>query len=333
MKTSQLIAGLVMILLSTCPVSSHSWVEQLRLIAPNGTFVGEPGYPRGNILRTDPGFNDPAMTYILPPNTRPIDSGISPSDRICASTQQTRNQTSGSPRLKAQSGAAIALRYQENGHVTLPDAQPGKPPNRGNVYVYGTTDPRANDTLLAIHKKWNEDGTGGDGRGILLSRQNFDDGQCYQINDDSISTGRQAKFPHEADQLMGADMWCQQDIALPQNAPTGKPYTLYWVWDWPTAAGMDPGLPKGKEELYTTCIDIDIIAKSQFAGTVKASSFKDGYVKDQSLNNAAVHSQVLQLDNAILIPDTSSEASSSQGKGNALPTATCKYSKRLLNPQ
>ena len=179
------------------------------------------------------------------------------------------------------------MRYQENGHVTLPDNPPGKPPNRGTVYVYGTTQPRENDTLLAIHKVWNRSGTGGDGRGVLLSARGFDDGRCYQINDSPISTARQVLFPHEPDELMGADLWCQQDIALPENLPAGQPYTLYWVWDWPTL-----GFHKRQEEIYTTCIDIDIID-----GDVSHTRFNVGedVAANQNLNNAAIPSQLAEL--------------------------------------
>lgn len=35
-------------------------------------------------------------------------------------------------------------------------------------------------------------------------------------------------------------------------------YTLYWVWDWPTAA-RTPGFPNGKPEVYTTCMDVDVV--------------------------------------------------------------------------
>lgn len=286
--------------------SSHSWVEQLMNIAPNGTFIGEPGYPRGNVKRGTSEFNDPAMTYLLPPNTRPAGDGILPSDMICKETQRTTKQTPGSPRLRAIPGAAIALRFQENGHVSLPDAQLGKPKNRGHVYVYGTTNPRPNEKLLDIHKVWNSAGTGGDRRGILLSKQNFDDGRCYQINDKPISKLRQAKFPHHPDQLMGADMWCQQDIALPHNVPVGKPYTLYWVWDWPTAAGVDPGLPKGKVEIYTTCMDVDIIEKPLGVKALKVGHI-EGYAQGQPLNNAAIPSQLAQLT-PMMIPTPSISA-------------------------
>ncbi|PYH92462.1 hypothetical protein BO71DRAFT_25345 [Aspergillus ellipticus CBS 707.79] len=281
---------LVVLLFST--VDAHSWIEQMKVIAANGTFVGSPGYARGNVLRTAPGFSDPTMTYLIPPDDRANQSLILPTDRICKSTQRTYNQTEGSPRLQASAGDAIALRYQENGHVTLPWNQPGKPKNRGTIYVYGTTEPRENDTLLEIHKVWNTAGTGGDGRGVLLSKQNFDDGRCYQINNGNISEYRQSAFPHVADTLMGADLWCQQDLALPSDAPSGKLYTLYWVWDWPTAPGVDPSLPKGKQELYTTCMDVDVV---EGGSSVSHSRVQEGYVEDQSLDQAAIPSEFAEV--------------------------------------
>lgn len=228
--------------------NAHSWVEQLIVIAPNGTFVGTPGYPRGNVLRTAPEFVDTKMDYLIPPGDRADVNLILPTDKMCKDTQQDQTQTDGSPRLQASAGAAIALRYQENGHVTLPWNQPGKSKDRGTVYVYGTTEPKVDEKFLDVHGSWNWDGTGGDKRGVLLSKQNFDDGRCYQINDGNISMYRQKEYPHQADLLMGADLWCQQDIQLPLNAPSGRPYTLYWVWDWPTAPGVDETYPQGKEE-------------------------------------------------------------------------------------
>lgn len=270
--------------------NAHSWVEQLTLIAPNGTFIGSPGYARGNVLRTSPGFNDNKMTYLIPPNGRVNQSDILPTDKLCKDTQRKQVQTDGSPRLQANPGTAVALRFQENGHVTLPELQPGKPKNRGTVYVYGTTNPKEDENLLDVHKVWNPQGTGGDKRGVLLSVQNFDDGRCYQINDGNISQSRQSEYPHQANKLMGADMWCQQDLALPANAPTGKPYTLYWVWDWPTAPGEDPSLPNGKKEIYTTCMDVDVVDRPPTHMDVEAD-----YVKDQPLDRAAIPSQFADL--------------------------------------
>lgn len=266
--------------------NAHSWVEQLSLIAPNGTFVGTPGYARGNYLRTAPGFSDLTMTYLIPPNDRANVTLILPTDKLCKNTQQDQKQTDGSPRLQASAGAAIALRYQENGHVTLPQNQPGKPKNRGTVYVYGTTHPKIGETLLDVHGAWNENGTGGDGRGVLLSKENFDDGRCYQINTGHISEYRQEKYPHQANQLMGADLWCQQDIRLPSTAPSGKLYTLYWVWDWPTAPGVDPTYPQGKQEIYTTCMDVDVVGTN-----ANLAQAKDDYARGQDLNRAAIPSE------------------------------------------
>lgn len=291
--------------------NAHSWVEQLTVIAPNGTFVGDPGYARGNVMRSTPGFSDTDMVNLLPPDGR--SGGIQTNDAMCHPSQQTQTQTSGSPRLQAAAGAAIALRYQENGHVTLPQNQPGKPANRGTMYVYGTTQPKVNETFLSIHKVWNANGTGGDGRGVLLSTQSYDDSRCYQINGGNISVARQAQYPHEADELMGADMWCQQDLALPSNAPSGETYTLYWVWDWPTAAGVDPNLPEGKEEIYTTCMDVDITTNTQS----KLEQVSEGYVSNQNLNSAAIPAEFSNLG-ATDVAATEAASSTSAAQGTTI---------------
>ncbi|CAG8059459.1 unnamed protein product [Penicillium olsonii] len=288
-----LVIILILLFALHTPVNAHSWIEQLTLIAPNGTFVGTPGYPRGNYLRSTSGYSDTTMTYLIPPGSRANVTQILPTDKLCKDTQQEQKQSDGSPRLEASAGAAIALRFQENGHVTLPQNQPGKPPNRGSVYVYGTTQPKTGEKLLDVHGAWTADGTGGDGRGVLLSKQNFDDGRCYQVNSGEISGTRQAKFTHTANQLMGADLWCQQDIKLPSDAPNGKPYTLYWVWDWPTAAGADPTYPNGKAEIYTTCMDVDVITGAN------KQAIKDEYDVDQDLNQAAIPAQFDSLGDEV----------------------------------
>ncbi|OJJ46981.1 hypothetical protein ASPZODRAFT_65802 [Penicilliopsis zonata CBS 506.65] len=307
----------VIILTFLTAAYAHSWIEQIHVIAPNGTFVGAPGYARGNVLRTAPGFSDPEMTFLIPPDTQANNTMIVATQQMCMSTQRTHNQTAGSPRLQASVGAAIALRYQENGHVTLPWNQPGKPPNRGTGYVYGTQEPRVNETFLSIHKVWNQNGTGGDGRGVLLSVQNFDDGRCYQINTGNISEHRQVEYPHVANTLMGADLWCQQDLKLPSDAETDKPYTLYWVWDWPTAPGVDPDLPDGKIEIYTTCMDIDLVDSNSTASesTTEGHTAAD-YVADQSLDSAAIPSEFAELS------EDASEADISTPSATSAPSQT-----------
>ncbi|MCJ1402072.1 hypothetical protein MMC11_005291 [Xylographa trunciseda] len=273
--------------------SAHSWVEQLMLVNPNGTFVGTPGFIRGYVSRSTPGFNDGQDDYLVPPNGRQNQSLILPTDPLCKSSQSSQNsQTTGNPRLQAPVGSSIALQYQENGHVSLPNNQPGKPPRGGLVYIYGTSSAQANPSLLDVHRSWTTDGTGGDKQGKLLATQYFDDGRCYQVNGGNISVARQAEFKFAPSNPMGANLWCQNDILLPSDAEAGKPYTLYWVWDWPTAAGVDPSLPDGKEEIYTSCMDIDVIAAHSSTTQKDASS----YISGQPINNAAIPSYLSVLD-------------------------------------
>ncbi|KAI4138587.1 MAG: hypothetical protein L6R39_006714 [Caloplaca ligustica] len=273
-------------------VNAHSWIENMSVIAKNGTFVGAPGYPRANAKR-GPGVDpDKQMVHLLPPNGRPTGNKILDSDPMCMPSQQQPKQSDGSPVLKAAPGDMVALRYQENGHVSLPENQPGKPSNRGTIYIYGTTQPSPDDKFLSIHKVWNPDGTGGDKRGKLLATESFDDGQCYQLNGGPISTQRQTQFKHDSDPLMGKDLWCQNNFKIPQDAASGKPYTVYWVWDWDTAAGG--AQPQGLQEKYTTCMDIDV------SQTGNAQSHADStvaqYAQGQNLNSAAIPQYVQKLN-------------------------------------
>ena len=287
----------------------------MMVIAPNGTFVGQPGFARGNVLRGSSGFSDPTMVNLIPGNGRLIND-IRSTDLMCKDSQTSQTQTSGSPRLQAPAGANVALRYQENGHVTLPQNQPGKPDNRGTVFVYGTTQPSATDEFLSIHRVWNAEGTGGDGRGVLLSTQNFDDGQCYQDNDGTISQQRQKAFPHTPDALMGANLWCQQDIQIPTTAPSGKPYTLYWVWDWPTLPGTGD-FTNGKQEIYTTCMDVDIVAGTGIEKRATANSFIAG----QDLNKAAIAAEFSDIANPTAVVGKSIAFSAATGVASATDTS------------
>ncbi len=188
------------------------------------------------------------MTHLLPPNGR---LSIAPSDRICMPLQQWPLQTRGSPRLSVHRGAAVILRYQENGHVTLQNNTPSKP-NSGQVFVYGTETSRPDDALSSIHRIWNAAGTAGDRRGKLLARSGFDDGKCYGPNFDSPIYQKRQRFRPDPGQ--GPNRWCQALVKLPRDARKGL-YTLYWVWDWPS---LLPGRAR-KEEIYTTCMDLMVI--------------------------------------------------------------------------
>ena len=228
--------------------AAHSWCEQLTVIG-DGVFETQYGFSRGYVDRNSPGFQDDLMVNLLPP----LDSGrvfVNDEDVLCSPTQRAQNQTDNFPRLQSPAGSFVALRYLENGHVTLP--QPGKPKGSGKVHVLGTSKPLEQRRLVDA-LQWTPDGNGGDGQGRLLSVQYFDDGRCHQINDGPISMARQTQFPNSAHEL-----WCETDIQLPTDLPTGSLYTIYWVWDWATSPGA-AGLPDGKDEYYTACSDVQIV--------------------------------------------------------------------------
>ncbi|KAL8741100.1 MAG: hypothetical protein Q9184_008425, partial [Pyrenodesmia sp. 2 TL-2023] len=299
-------------------VSAHSWVEDMRVIAKNGTFVGAPGYPRA-FAKRGPGVNpDKEMVHLLPPNGRA--NKVLDSDPMCMPSQQQPKQSDGSPMLNAAPGDMVAVRYQENGHVTLPENQPGKAPNRGTVYIYGTTSPKPDEKFLSIHKVWNPEGTGGDKRGKLLATEPYDDGQCYQVNGGPISSQRQSQFKHDLDPLTGKDLWCQNNFKIPQDAPSGKPYTVYWVWDWDTAPGATA--PQGLVEKYTTCMDISV---SQSPGQSKVDSTAAKFAQGQTLNSAAIPKYVEQLNagSDIYVPGSVKSGSSSGAASSApMPAAS-----------
>lgn len=250
------------------------------------------------------------MVHLLPPPGRPANEGdksLLKSDLMCKDTQ-TKPDPEKSRRLQAAAGDFVALRYQENGHVTLPQNALGKAQNRGTVFIYGTSEPSETDTFLAIHKQWNSEGTGGDKRGKLIATQDFDDSQCYQVNGGSISASRQKQFPHQADQLMGGDLWCQNNIKLPSDLPVGKPFTLYWVWDWATLPNIDPGLPNGKTEIYTTCMDIDITGSAKKSRDKATTNVQQKNIEvapspdNTVLNNAAIPKYMDELRQLAVVP-------------------------------
>lgn len=178
--------------------------------------------------------------------------------------------------------------------------------NSGVVYVYGTSQPKEDDTLLGIHGQWTLDGKGGDGRGRLLTSQYFDDGQCYQINIGYISEQRQTQFHRVAEpgSFQGANLWCQTDVLLPNDLEVGKDYTLYWVWDWPTMDGTGTvTLP----ELYTTCMDVTI-AEAKNVGNTGAVVLADGdstsvpFVEIRNYGEAAIQAIFESLSVAPTVP-------------------------------
>lgn len=287
------------------------------------------GYQRGFVGRGDPGFKGDISDDLrqLPPNGRAEGAVILKTDTLCSPQQSTSNYSAKYPMLTTAPGDFLALRHEENGHVTLPQTQQNKPRNRGTIYIYGTDQARPNDTLLAVHNVWNTKGTGGDKRGRLLATRNFDDGQCYQDNSGAISKSRQKQFSKVAANPEGADLWCQSDIQLPSDITTGANYTLYWVWDWPTLSKAnamigDEGVNVTKPEIYTSCMDLKIVDPcSEELGDTKSTACSSGktklniansFDKSQSYGAAAVP-QELTGNFAVGIDNTHADSGSNDG--------------------
>lgn len=193
------------------------------------------------------------MTYLLPLSQR---LSLTNADMICKSTQSLGNQSSNFPYLRAQPGDHIALRHRENGHISKPIPEK---PTFGSVSVYGTCDSRDSDTVVDIHHVWNANNTGGDLRGRLLQRQSFDDGSCYENNESELSAIRAVAGQPPHDETDGTSLLCKTVVKIPRDVPTKTMYTLYWVWDWPSIGNVEGKGTILKEELYTTCIDIQIV--------------------------------------------------------------------------
>lgn len=242
------------------------------------------------------------MTYQLPPT----DSGrtyLLPSDKMCKPTQTPLNTTDGYPCLKARPGDHVLLKYQENGHITLPAAEK---PSTGTISVYGTQHSSSNDTLLAIHHVWNSNGTGG--RGVLLNRASFDDGSCYQANNGGDLSQYRASIaqpPHSTPE--GLNLWCGIPIFLPTSLIIGQDYTLYWVWDWPTI-GVNGSVVK--QQIYTTCMDITIVQELPSDDDAQATQGWNASITATSFVETNTVTAVISTDTSIKTASTTNVLSS-----------------------
>lgn len=175
------------------------------------------------------------MMYRLTNNDQPILENF-----VCKETQRTHNQTTGSPTLSARANDTIYLMYLENGHVTRLESNRSS----GFITVFGTSNPSSTDTFQSIGEAKGDDITG------LHRLYNFDDEHCYEDNESPIANERKQK-PHRPQlEVEGCNLWCGNRVPLPKELMPGTTYTLYWVWNYSTRRDI---------EIYTTCLDIDII--------------------------------------------------------------------------
>ncbi|KAF2727580.1 hypothetical protein EJ04DRAFT_393094, partial [Polyplosphaeria fusca] len=214
---------------------AHTWVERA-YVTNEGALIGDPGFTRGNVPRTQT-FTDDTMTYRLPPPDR-TSKELSPQDLVCKETQQTQNYTVESPMLIARANDSILLMYQENGHVTL-IGQDTAHNSSGSIIIYGTSNSSATDNFQALQNDSSHFET--------LGRTDFDDGHCYQDNSTPLASERRALPQRQHLDVEGNALWCTSEISLPETLMPGSTYTLYWVWYF-----------NGPSEVYTSCLDVSI---------------------------------------------------------------------------
>lgn len=302
--------------------SAHSWVEQMTVMDDQGKFIGAPGYSRGYVPR-GPGFSDPLMSYLLPPNDASGRIKISDADFLCRPEQRQANtNTQDWPTLRVLPGSKVAARYLENGHVTLPQNQIGKPGSGGLVYIYATTNPDPNMKMPDIFK-WTA--TDDLAKGRLLAVNTFDDGRCYQVNPDNspISKARIAEFPNSLPDQPGGthESWCETDFQMPKDAKAGS-MAVYWVWQWPTLPNMDVNGPLGKDEMYTTCSDVQVVTdQSTIMSAVSGKQLAGQDPRNVAVSNfqQRIANLTLPANAAFYGPNSNITAGSSSASGSPAP--------------
>ncbi|PHH67006.1 hypothetical protein CDD81_4401 [Ophiocordyceps australis] len=264
----------ILLALAAAPasISAHSWIESAVKVLPNGSFTGPEGFPRGYVPRGTPEFSDLHAQHLIP------DGGVYNGNEVLNKFPLDVN--SPHPMLSARPGDKVAILHLENGHVSLPQAQANKPLNRGNVYLYGTSQPKEHEKLFDVHLVWNREGTGGDGRGRLLATRNYDDGQCYQDNHQAIAQERVAKLAADGAKIE-KELKCQSIITIPSDAKPNSIYTVYWYWDWPT--------------LNPDKIDMEATKAGQYPWTgsfMRGDKMPEGWKQDQIFINESYSSTI-----------------------------------------
>lgn len=254
-------------------VVAHSWPHATTRLAPNGTMVGPSGTERS---RQD-------LDWLIPPNGGHRGNFIFPDLKLVRPDQRALTPQSYSEinrMLSVAPGDFVAISYFENGHVTQGDLQLVKPINRGTIYLYGTTEnDLTNTNFVDVHLAWTADGTGGDGKGRLLASRHYDDGECFEAvpgigDQEGILTHRKNRHAANTGEVLKS-LACQSDLQIPFDAPIGSPYTVIWVWDWPTMSEPGVAVPPAsfhanvsstageptvaKWEFYTGVVDFNIV--------------------------------------------------------------------------
>jgi hypothetical protein len=296
-------AGLLTTLFTS--TSGHSWPEALNLINSQGTMYGATGYVRNFVPRNATGFRGDENDSFQ--KTQSV-----PGAKVCMSRETTQTQSPGYPRLAVTPGAKVALRYAENGHVTI--EQPGRPAAGGPVYIFGTNEGTGNPLITDV-MQWNAQGAGGNKGGKLLTTQNFDDGRCYENNPSAKASQRKAAAPLGSDTALPyfSGLPCQNDFMVPTDAKIGQPYTIYWVWNFTFPAQF------GGTEVFSNCLDLDVQAPQ---GSNKAADVgQQNYNAKQPAVSAAVQSYFVEMASAPASQPVQSSAPPQPSSSSTFPAA------------
>ncbi|KAI5851535.1 hypothetical protein DFP73DRAFT_628976 [Morchella snyderi] len=261
MKFSACITTIIATLATS--VQCHSWVQSLEVIGPIQNVsraLRDPTTPHPGLgyIRAYPARVDAlASNTILFPDTA----------FACMPQQRTQTQDAAFVRLKASPGDIVQGNYTENGHVSLPAVTQL---SSGTVYWYGTSQPKVDEKLADV-MEWTSDCTGGDGRGCLLSTAPFDDGTCIEKFNDPAGRTPEGILRH---QQSPDGLPCASTFTIPKNVKVDSLYTVYWAWDYSEHLGPENPDPKVAKEWYSSCMDIEVVARASQRRLVRSAKFR-----------------------------------------------------------
>ncbi|GAO50185.1 hypothetical protein SAICODRAFT_27712 [Saitoella complicata NRRL Y-17804] len=256
-------------------VQGHSWIDTITSVN-NSSNVG---YPRGYM-----GHIDAYETYglINQPDTA----------SLCRVNQRDpTDYTTEYPRLSTYAGDSIVASYTENGHVTKDKLAPNGTTRPGtyNWYwtgvAYGGGDSATSSSQLHTLSDLS-DST------LLSGPHDFDDGKCAVDSDNSL--GRDGPIP------------CEGTFTIPSGTAPGL-YMLAWVWNFPKV------LEEGYQEIYTTCMDVEVLA-------VSGTTNEESTASDEESILASVSSAVAS-SSAAASSTIASETSTTSTSASVMPSS------------
>ncbi|KXH68193.1 hypothetical protein CSAL01_11477 [Colletotrichum salicis] len=226
-------------------------------------MLSPPGFPpRWSGRKGD--FNDSSFTNLLEANNY----------FLCAK-QPLGQQTPEFDMLKAAPGDFVGLRYQENGHVTLPDIPVNKPPNRGTIGGHRT------------------------GR-VEMGEVGFSQPDTTMTASATKLTADRSRY--RDNNSSGKPRWIPKALVFGAKQSSGFPKSSSVSKSWPGKYGDFPehGSPREaayltsedvvKSEIYGSCAMIEVDSSSRVD-----SATGEAYIADQDVNNIGIKKQLENL--------------------------------------